>query len=134
MTFKLENILKLNWKDKVILVAEDEEVNFRFLEAILQKTQAQVLRAKNGKEAVELCNTIGKIDLILMDIKMPIMNGYEAILEIKKKWPDMPVIAQTAFSIHDEIEKCQQVGCDDYITKPIDINLLINKMNKYFLG
>ncbi len=134
MAYELESILKLNWKDKVILVAEDEEVNFRFLEAILQKTQAKILRARNGQEAVDLTQKISKIDLILMDIKMPVMNGYEAIIEIKKRRPDMPVIAQTAFSIHEEIEKCQHVGCDDYITKPIDINLLINKINKYFLG
>ncbi len=133
MAFELQNISKLNWTDKVIIVAEDEEVNFRFLEAILQKTKAKILRAKNGREAVDLCNSTARVDLVLMDIKMPVMNGYDAITEIKKNQPEIPVIAQTAFSIREEIEKCQQVGCDDYITKPIDINLLINKIEKQFL-
>jgi len=119
----------VNWKDKVILIAEDEDVNFRFLEAVLQKTQTQILRAKTGKEAVELCKNIGKIDLVLMDIKMPEMNGFEATKIIKKMRPDLPVIAQTAFAAQDEQVRCQQAGCDDIITKPIDIKLLLRKLN-----
>ncbi len=119
----------VNWKDKVILIAEDEDVNFRFLEAVLQKSQTQILRAKTGKEAVELCKNIGKIDLVLMDIKMPEMNGFEATKIIKKSRPDLPVIAQTAFAAQDELLRCQQSGCDDIITKPIDIKLLLRKLN-----
>lgn len=121
------------WKDKVILIAEDEDVNFRFLDAVLQKTQAQILRARNGQEAIDLCKNINQIDIVLMDIKMPIVNGYDAIIDIKRYRTNLPIIAQTAFSSQEEINKCQQVGCDDYVTKPIDINLLINKINRQFL-
>jgi len=119
----------VNWKDRVILIAEDEDVNFRFLEAVLEKSQTQILRAKTGREAVELCKNISKIDLVLMDIKMPVMNGFDATVEIKKSRPLLPVIAQTAFSGKDETLKCQQSGCDDIITKPIDIKLLIQKIS-----
>ena len=120
------------WKDKVILIAEDDEVNFRFLELVLQKTQAKILRAKNGFEAVDLCRNIKKIDIILMDIKMPGMDGYEATTEINKFRPELPIIAQTAFASHEELMKCRDAGCRDYITKPIDIELLIHKVNSYF--
>jgi len=123
------DVLKtINWKERIILIAEDEDVNFKFLEAILQKTQTQILRAKTGVEAIELCKNISKIDLILMDIKMPVMNGFDATREIKKIRPSLPIIAQTAFATQDEMSKCQQSGCDEIITKPIDINLLFKKI------
>lgn len=127
-----DNQLKIsnfNWKNKVILIAEDEEVNYKFLETVLHDTQAQVLHAENGIQAIELCKSISKIDLILMDIKMPILNGYEATREIKKINPSIPIIAQTAFSMKDDKEKCIQSGCDDYISKPIDIKTLLIKTN-----
>lgn len=126
---EFEDLSTVNWKDKVILIAEDEDVNFRFLEAVLEKSQTQILRAKTGKEAVELCKNISKIDLILMDIKMPVMNGFDATIEIKKMRPHLPVIAQTAFSGKEEILKCEQSGCSDTITKPIDIKLLLRKIS-----
>ncbi len=132
MSTETVNIGDINWKDKVILIAEDEELNFRFLEAIMQKTQAKVLRARNGAEAVELCKNISHIDLILMDIKMPVMSGNEATEEIKKKRPGLPVIAQTAFSVREEIEKCKEAGCDDFVTKPINIRTLLVKMLQLF--
>jgi len=126
---EFEDLSSVNWKDKVILIAEDEDVNFRFLEAVLEKSQTQILRAKTGKEAVELCKNISKIDLVLMDIKMPVMNGFDATIEIKKMRPHLPVIAQTAFSGKEEILKCEQSGCNDTITKPIDIKLLLRKIS-----
>lgn len=127
---EFEDINSINWKDRVILIAEDEEVNYRFLEAVLHKTHCQVLRAKTGTEAIELCKNISKIDLVLMDIKMPEMNGFEATREIKALRKSLPVIAQTAFSSQDELVKCRLSGCDDIITKPIDIKQLFRKMNE----
>ena len=126
---EFEDLTTINWKDRVILIAEDEEINYRFLEAVVQKTQAQILRAKTGKEAVELCKTISKIDLVLMDIKMPEMNGFDATRIIKKSRPALPIIAQTAFAVHEEVLKCEESGCDDIVTKPIDIKLLFRKMS-----
>ena len=127
----INDIKNINWKDMVILVAEDEDVNYKFIETILHKTQAQVLRAKTGIEAIDLCKKIGQINIVLMDIKMPVMNGFEACAEIKKIRPDLPVIAQTAYTSQDEILKGEEAGCVDYITKPIDIRQLIHKINLY---
>jgi signal transduction histidine kinase/CheY-like chemotaxis protein len=132
-----EPVVKYNeprskWSDKVILIAEDDEVNFRFLEAIFADTQVQLLHVVDGKQAIELCRTIGKIDLILMDIKMPEKSGYEVIKEIKKFRNDIPIIAQTAYTLKEDKAKCIAAGCDDYISKPIDIELLLGKIRKYF--
>jgi len=127
-----ETYRNYNWQDKVILVAEDEEVNYQFLEAVLEKTQAKLLHAKNGKQAVDLCKSINKIDLVLMDIKMPEMDGYEAASQIKQFRKKIPIIAQTAFSMEDAEKKCKKAGCVDYIPKPIEIATLFSKINKYF--
>lgn len=120
------------WRNKVILVAEDDEVNYRFIEAIFADTHAQLIHVHDGKQAVELCKTIGKIDLILMDIKMPEKSGYEAIKEIKKFRKEIPIIAQTAYTFKEDKAKCIAAGCDDYISKPIDIELLISKIGRFF--
>ena len=120
------------WNNKVVLIVEDEEVNGFFLEAIFQETGAQTLYAKNGKQAIELCKSINKIDIILMDIRMPVMNGIKATAEIKKLNKNIPIIAQTALSSEEDRENCLLAGCDDAITKPIDVGELLQKVNKYF--
>jgi signal transduction histidine kinase len=119
------------WKDKVILVVEDDEVNFRFLEVLLQDTGVQILHATNGVQAVELCKTITKIDLVLMDLKMPEMDGIEATREIRKFNRKVPIIAQTAFVLDSELQTCIEAGCNDHITKPIDIKEFLEKVDKY---
>ncbi|MBN1181240.1 MAG: response regulator [Bacteroidales bacterium] len=123
-----------NWKDSVILVVEDEEDNYTFIEAILHDTQVQLIHAINGKQAVELCKSINKIDLVLMDIKMPEKSGYDATREILKMRPGLPVIAQTAFSMKEDRDKCIKAGCVDYITKPFDVDIFINMINTYLPG
>lgn len=123
--------LEPNWKNKVILVVEDDRVNYQFIEACLEKTQVQLLHAENGNQALELCKNINKIDLILMDIKLPEKNGYEITKEIKSFRKDIPIIAQTAFSLNDVKERCFESGCNDIITKPVDIDVFITKLNKY---
>ncbi|MBK6964492.1 MAG: response regulator [Bacteroidales bacterium] len=109
-----------------ILVAEDEESNFRYIEKLLKKAGFDLLRANNGLEAVEYVELDGKINLILMDIKMPVMNGVEATREIKKISPDIPIIATTAFAIPGDREVFLKAGCDDYIPKPIRAGELID--------
>lgn len=99
-----------------VLVAEDEDNNFLLLEMILQKLNLSIIRAPNGEKAVEICKR-QKIDLVLMDIKMPVMNGYTAARIIKEAYPDLPVVAQTAHAVQSEIETYSAVF-DDYITKP----------------
>jgi PAS domain S-box-containing protein len=123
--------LEPNWKNKVILVVEDDLINYQFIEALLEKTQVQLLHAENGNQALELCKNINKIDLILMDIKLPEKNGYEITKEIKSFRKDIPIIAQTAFSMNDVKDRCFESGCNDIIIKPVDIDIFITKLNKY---
>jgi PAS domain S-box-containing protein len=120
-----------NWKDKVIVVVEDDEINFKFLEAVLQDTAAQVLHASNGIQAIELCRSINKIDLVLMDIKMPEMDGFEATRQIRLFNHKVPIIAQTAFVLEQELKKCIDSGCNDHITKPIEIKEFFEKADKF---
>ena len=112
-----------------ILIVEDEEINAMFLEELLKPTDAQINVAKDGMEAVEYIKSNPDVDLVLMDIKMPRMNGYDATRKIKQLKPSLPVIAQTAFAMEEEKRKCLDAGCDDYISKPIDRNLLFGKIN-----
>ncbi|HJZ40267.1 MAG TPA: ATP-binding protein [Bacteroidales bacterium] len=120
-----------SWKDKVILIVEDDEVNYKFLEAVLQDTAIQLLHARNGLQAVELCRTINKIDLVLMDLKMPEMDGFEATRKIREFNKKVPIIAQTAFFHDEELEKCREAGCDDEITKPIEIKVFFEKIDRF---
>ena len=120
------------WKNKVVLIVEDEEVNGLFLEAVFQETGAKTLYAKNGKQAIELCKSINKIDLILMDIKMPIMSGIKATQEIRKFNQSIPIIAQTALSSEEDQQNCLHAGCNDTIIKPIEVGKLLHLANRYF--
>ncbi|UCH14633.1 MAG: response regulator, partial [Bacteroidales bacterium] len=120
-----------NWRDKVILIAEDEKANFIYLKTILSKTDARIYWAENGHEAVELCKR-KNIDLVLMDIKMKGMSGYEATQNIKSMYPEMPVIAQTAYAMSEDIEKLMKAGCNDYIVKPIKSSELLPMVNSVF--
>jgi CheY-like chemotaxis protein len=114
----------LDWSNKTILVAEDEEINFLYIETLLMKTGANILHAWNGQQAVDMVKDNPQVSLVLMDIKMPIMDGYKATGEIKKLRPALPVIAQTAYTLSDDKIKCLDAGCDDYLSKPIRKNIL----------
>ena len=119
----------------IILVAEDEEINFLYIETILERldeVEICVLHAKNGLEAVELCRSNKDIDLVLMDIKMPIMDGIEATKIIKAEYPEIPIVAQTAYSTVNDMENALKSGVDDFITKPIDRNTFKKTILKYF--
>ena len=115
---------------KKILIAEDEEINFFFLKEALRNSQVTILWGKNGKEAVEIFEQNDDIALILMDIKMPVMDGYQAMARIKKM-RQVPVIAQTAYAMAGERERIINAGFDEYLTKPIKIELLRSLLLKY---
>ncbi len=119
-----------NWKTKTILIVEDDWVNYLYLNEVVTGLGAKTLHAKNGLEAMELSKGHMDIDLVLMDIKMPGMNGYDATKLIKKDRPDLPVIAQSAYALQNEIYQYKDVF-SSYITKPIDTELLIAKIEKY---
>jgi signal transduction histidine kinase/CheY-like chemotaxis protein len=120
-----------DWQNKVILIAEDEETNYRYLEEVLRKTKVKIIWAKDGKNAVELAKMNDNINLVLMDIKMPVMNGYDATKQIKLMYQQLPVISQTAYAMAGESEKSLEAGCDDYIAKPINGQRLLAMINKY---
>jgi CheY-like chemotaxis protein len=122
---------KYDWKNKVILIAEDIEFNFIILKNSLEETQANILWAKNGKEAVEMCKFYDSIDIVLMDVYMPVMDGFTAITEIRKDKQDLPVIVLTAFAESDEKLKSFEVGCSDYIAKPINTKELLATIDIY---
>ena len=114
---------------KVILIAEDVEYNYRYLEIILSKNQdVKILWAKNGLEAVDLCRKNHDINIVLMDIQMPEMNGLDATSLIKSENKSLPVIAQTAYATHPDILAARKAGCDDIVVKPINKNELLRKM------
>lgn len=115
-----------------ILIAEDVESNFLYLKAVLSKLNATVFWAKNGIEAVEICEN-NSIDLIFMDLQMPEMNGYEATEILKKKFPTLPIVAQTAFAMSDDREKALDYGCDDYLAKPIKSKDLLSVVGKFLI-
>lgn len=120
---------RLKVYDILVLIVEDDDVNYLFLETILSKNNITTLRASNGIEAVEMCKKDQHIDLVLMDIKLPLMNGYEATKEIKELRPDLPIIAQTAYAMHEDREKAAKAGCDGYIPKPIVASELLRLIN-----
>jgi CheY-like chemotaxis protein len=113
-----------------ILVAEDEEYNYLLIEELLQDMNFKFIHTKDGKETVEVCKINQEIGLVLMDIKMPIMDGHKAAQIIKTLRPDLPIIAQSAYALEHEIEKYKDVF-DGYIVKPIDPNELMKIMSKY---
>ncbi len=122
-------------KQHILLIAEDGEVNFLFLKTILKKIKEYdfiIHRAKDGKEAVQFCLENKQIDLVLMDIKMPEMNGYDATRIIKKMDPNIQIIAQTAYSTKDDIKKALEAGCDNFISKPISVKALNKVLQKSF--
>jgi CheY-like chemotaxis protein len=128
---KKEPVRDFNWEGKTFLVAEDEEDNFRYIEVALALSNASLIWARDGKEAVDVFKRINGIDLVLMDIKMPLMDGYTATREIKNISNDVPVIAQTVYAMSEEKEKSREAGCDDYIAKPIGYEDLLTTINRY---
>jgi len=118
-------------RHKTILIAEDEDSNYKLLEVFLRDLKLNIIRANNGIEAVELCKSNPDIDLVLMDLKMPVMDGYEATKLIREVFPAMPVIAQTAYSNDGDRDKAAASGCNDYISKPIERQMLLFKLSKH---
>jgi signal transduction histidine kinase/ActR/RegA family two-component response regulator len=120
-----------NFKGETILVAEDEDLNFLFLQEVLSFTQAKIIRACNGQEAIDLVKENPNITLVLMDIQMPLLNGYVATQEITRIKPELPVIVQTAYAMAEDRAKGFRAGCRDYISKPIKPEELIDILKKH---
>lgn len=132
MTQDLETITSK--RQFTILVAEDEMINFTYIKSILQietEDEFNIIHALNGQEAVDACRSNESIELVLMDIKMPIMDGFEATEKIKHDFPSLPVIVQSAYSADADKNLAKKKGCDEYLVKPINKKELIENIYKY---
>ena len=116
-----------------VMIAEDDESNLLLLKAFLKKLTGNVLLAKNGKEAVEQCYEHPEISLVLMDLKMPVMDGLEATRKIKSFRKDLPIIAITSYAMSGDEKIALEAGCSDYITKPFEQDVLLSKLIKFGL-
>ena len=117
-----------------ILIVEDEPSCYQYLKAALKRTNAMLFWAKDGQSAIDFMQNKEKIDLVLMDIKLPKMTGYRATELIKQQFPEIPIIAQTAYALHGDRERCLELGFDDYLSKPFStfklFSAIQNQLNK----
>lgn len=125
---KKENCLN----EKPILIVEDDEMSFEFLKTLLEKSGINTILAKDGIEAIKYCKENPDLDLVLMDIKMPNLDGFEATKQIRVFNKKVVIIAQTAYALVGDREKAIEAGCDDYIAKPIHKNVLYEIIEQYF--
>ncbi len=116
---------------KVILIAEDDNINYLLFQKMMQHKNYEIIRAINGQQAVEICLSNPNIDLVLMDIKMPILDGFQAIEQIQPIRPNLPIIAQTAYSSSEDKAKIERAGFTDYITKPLNRERLFELIDLY---
>ena len=115
-----------------ILLAEDEYSNYYFMQILLRNLNFEVILALNGLEAVDAIKANKSIALVFMDLKMPVLNGFEATRQIKMLRPDLPIIAQTAYTINTDKYAALDAGCNGYITKPVKKAEIITLLDKYF--
>lgn len=121
----------INWQGKNILIVEDDQVCFSYLDVLLKPTRATIYHAMEGQQAVNLCNDHPEIDIVLMDVRLPGMNGLDATREITSIRHDLPVIAQTAYASDEDQAAAFSAGCWDFIAKPIPANDMIKMIKKY---
>jgi two-component system cell cycle response regulator DivK len=119
------------WNNNTILIVEDDEISLEFLTELLLPSKVKIVTAQDGLKAIDCCKEDSSIDLVLMDVRMPKLNGREAMLEIKKIRPNLPIIAQTAFAMSGDKEKYLESGFDDYISKPIIMDEILTIISKF---
>lgn len=119
------------WKEKTILIVEDNHASYLLLKNYLLETGANLILANDGEKAMNLCKENDKINAVLMDIQLPVMNGYEAARHIKNIRKDLPIIAQTAHALPEDRIKSKDAGCDEHLTKPIEKSLLLSVLDMY---
>ncbi|HNP33461.1 MAG TPA: ATP-binding protein [Flavobacterium sp.] len=127
----INNVETAKTEEETILIAEDDNINFLLFQKMMQNKNYKIIRAVNGQETVDICLNNPNIDMVLMDIKMPIMNGFEAFEQIKPIRPALPIIAQTAYSSSDDKIKIEEAGFTDYITKPLNRERLFELIDIY---
>ncbi len=120
-----------DFSGKIILVAEDDEANFHYLNSLLERTKAHIIHAKNGTEVISLFEEGRIIDIVLMDIRMPYMDGYEAFERIRDRGVKIPVVAQTSYGFSEDLKKINEMGFSDCLTKPLEPNDLYSILFRY---
>ncbi len=125
------DIKNLKQFKKTILITEDQDSNFQLLEFLLGIWGLVTIRAKNGFEAIDICKKNKKIDLILMDIRLPDINGLDVTKKIRTFRPEIPIIAHTAYAFDGNREKALNAGCNDYIEKPVHKEQLFELLQKF---
>jgi PAS domain S-box-containing protein len=120
-----------NWENKTILIAEDEESNIKMIKLVLQKTNVNIIHVQNGEKAINYCQENKQIDLVLLDIKMPRVNGLDATKQIRKFNKKIPIIAFSAYAMPIDQQNARKAGCSDFIAKPIKKDKLLEKLNHY---
>ena len=123
---------KFDFSGKVILVVEDNLISFKLISAVLRQVQAEVVHATNGRKAIEFCKLDAHYDLVLMDMQMPEVNGFEATRKIKQMRPDLVVVATTANAYEEDEIACRKAGCNAFISKPLKFQLLFEMMQSFF--
>ncbi len=119
------------WPGRKILVVEDDEFSFEFIRVSLRDRGLEILHAVDGGEALKIYDEITGIDLILLDIQIPVIDGYMVCRRIREKDPLVPIIAQTAFALNDEKTRCEEAGCNAYLSKPLDVNKLMDLLDQF---
>jgi len=123
--------MEYNWEDKTIVVVEDIDFNFKLIKRQLKKTGVSIIWLKNGQESVDYVKEKKPVDVILMDVRMPVLNGIDATKVIKQINNEIPVIIETACVVGSDYEEVKSSGCDDYIFKPIKSQELLEMIDKY---
>ncbi len=116
----------------LVVIAEDDDISYQFLNTVLDKYGIPSIRVKNGVDAIKICLENEDVKLVLMDIKMPKLDGLKATIKIKEGKPDLIIIAQTAYALNSEKAELLREGCDDYLSKPIELDALVDVLKKYF--
>jgi len=122
--------LRIDIREAKVLIVEDDEYNAEYLKEILSDVGISYVHTQYGRKAVEICSE-QQIHLVLMDVRLPDITGYEATSLIKKINPKIKIIIQTAYATLDDKEKAFDSGCDDYLSKPIKRDLLVSQINTY---
>lgn len=119
------------WPGQQIMIVEDDPVSLEFMQEIFSETEAKLITAQTGEEALRRYRDNPDITIILMDIRLPDMSGLEVVKQIRKQNSHIPIIAQTAYTMDNDARKCKEAGCNDYLTKPIDIQAMLSVINKH---
>ena len=117
-----------DFRGHLVLVVEDNLISFKLIKTMLEKVNLAFIHASDGQTAVEICRDRPDIDLVLMDIQLPLMSGMDATRAILERRPGLPVIATTANAFHEDYEACMEAGCTAYITKPIAFESLFSRI------